>query len=232
MPRVVMRRCHRWAHPPPTPAVADSPRHLRSWMPRRAGCVPGDRGLPTQGILDAAERGSLDVLFLLGFDAVDLAPAPHTCVVYQGHHGDRGAALADVVLPGCAYTEKTATYTNTEGRRGQTLRAANPPGASEEDWRIVARLAHMVGCEIPFEDASALKRHLERTLASVERAPAGSFPAVSELGIQADPLVYAFNNFYMTDVISRNSPTMALCVQAQQTKKATQATHVLRGGRR
>jgi len=57
-------------------------------------------------------------------------------VVYQGHHGDIGAYYADVILPGAAYTEKTATYVNTEGRSQLTRAAVPPPGASREDWKV------------------------------------------------------------------------------------------------
>lgn len=66
-------------------------------------------------------------------------------VVYQGHHGDRGVYLADTVLPGAAYTEKTATYVNTEGRSQQTRVAVNPPGMAREDWRIIRALSEVSG---------------------------------------------------------------------------------------
>jgi NADH dehydrogenase (ubiquinone) Fe-S protein 1 len=58
-------------------------------------------------------------------------------VVYQGHHGDAGAALADVILPGVAYTEKSTTWINTEGRSQLGRAAVSPPGASREDWKII-----------------------------------------------------------------------------------------------
>ena len=63
-------------------------------------------------------------------------------VVYQGHHGDLGAQFADVVLPGAAYTEKSTTWVNTEGRAQLGRAAVPPPGASREDWKII-RYAHM-----------------------------------------------------------------------------------------
>lgn len=54
-----------------------------------------------------------------------------------GHHGDLGASVADIVLPGAAYTEKRATYVNAEGRAQQTLPAVTPPGKAREDWKII-----------------------------------------------------------------------------------------------
>lgn len=65
---------------------------------------------------------------------------------YQGHHGDRGAEMADVVLPGAAYTEKTATYVNTEGRAQQAQAALIPPGMAREDWKIIRALSEVSVC--------------------------------------------------------------------------------------
>ncbi len=63
--------------------------------------------------------------------------------MHTGHHGDKGVLLADVVLPGAAYTEKNATYVNTEGRVQQTRVAVNPPGMAREDWRVVRALSEV-----------------------------------------------------------------------------------------
>lgn len=68
-----------------------------------------------------------------------------TCTL--GHHGDNGAQIADVILPGAAYTEKTSTYVNTEGRAQQTRIAVNPPGMAREDWKIIRALSEVrVSC--------------------------------------------------------------------------------------
>lgn len=63
--------------------------------------------------------------------------------IYIGHHGDRGAAMADVILPGAAYTEKDATYVNTEGRAQQTKVAVTPPMLAREDWKIIRALSEV-----------------------------------------------------------------------------------------
>lgn len=88
------------------------------------------------------------VIFLLGADAGKITrdQLPQGCfVVYIGQHGDNGASLADAVLPGAAYTEKQATYVNTEGRAQQTLSAVSPPGMAREDWKIIRALSEVVG---------------------------------------------------------------------------------------
>ena len=60
-----------------------------------------------------------------------------------GSHGDHGASMADVVLPGAAYTEKFATYVNTEGRAQITQVAVTAPGAAREDWKVVRALSEV-----------------------------------------------------------------------------------------
>lgn len=67
-------------------------------------------------------------------------------VCFQGHHGDAGAAMADAILPGAAYTEKQASYVNTEGRAQQTLTAVTPPGLAREDWKIIRALSEVCHC--------------------------------------------------------------------------------------
>lgn len=63
--------------------------------------------------------------------------------ITAGHHGDKGAEIADAVLPGAAYTEKQATYVNTEGRAQQTIVAVTPPGMAREDWKIIRALSEV-----------------------------------------------------------------------------------------
>ena len=72
-------------------------------------------------------------------------------IVYQGHHGDKGAHHADVVLPGAAYTEKDGIYLNTEGRVQYANRAAFPPGEAREDWAILRAFAGVMGINIGFD---------------------------------------------------------------------------------
>ena len=92
-----------------------------------------------------AKAGALDVLFNLGADEIDIEPGAF--VVYIGTHGDRGAHRADVILPGAAYTEKTGTYVNTEGRPQFAERAIFPPGDAREDWAILRALSDALGAQ-------------------------------------------------------------------------------------
>lgn len=94
----------------------------------------------------ALERVKPRLLFLLGAELsnVQRQQLPSDCIViYQGHHGDHGSAMADVILPGVAYTEKTSTFVNTEGRTQMTRSAVTPPGLAREDWKIIRALSEV-----------------------------------------------------------------------------------------
>ncbi|OBT80245.1 NADH-ubiquinone oxidoreductase 78 kDa subunit, mitochondrial [Pseudogymnoascus sp. 05NY08] len=180
----------------------------------------------------SAEVGNTKPKFvwLLGADEINAADIPKDAfVVYQGHHGDKGAQLADVVLPGAAYTEKSGTYVNTEGRVQMTRAATSLPGASRTDWKILRAASEFLGAPLPYDDVAALRdRMLEISpaLASYDVVEPVSLGKLSKVqlvdqnkGSKAtnEPLKKVIDNFYFTDVISRSSPTMARCSAAKET---------------
>jgi NADH-quinone oxidoreductase subunit G len=179
------------------------------------GFLPGAGGRDLTGILDGSRTGDIEVLYLLGADELDLADTGSAFVIYQGHHGDRGAARADVVLPGAAYTEKDGTYVNTEGRAQLGRRAAFPPGEAREDWSILRALSGALGKPLPFNSLGELRHHLRAAYPSfgeidtVTTAEWGAFGTVGP--IAATPFAHPIADFYKTDPISRASPTMAEC---------------------
>ncbi len=177
------------------------------------GFVPGDSGYSTCEMLTKP----LDVLYLLGADDCDLSTiGEETFVVYQGHHGDAGAHKADVILPGAAYTEKTATYVNTEGRAQMTAQAVFPPGQAKEDWAIVRALSAHVDKTLPFDTLAALRQKLYKdvpVLQQLDDVPAAGALDVVKLKASAKFTAAAFqpavSDFYLSNVISRASAIMA-----------------------
>ena len=180
--------------------------------------VPQSGGLDTDGIVAAAGKGDVEVVFLLGADEIDMNALGNAFVIYQGHHGDAGAHRADVILPGAAYTEKNATWVNTEGRVQLGRIAAFPPGDAREDWTIVRALSDVLGKPIPCNDLKGVRSMLVDAnpsfmtidgLSSSNWKPFGKAGEVSDL-----PFASPIANFYMTDPISRASETMAKCTDA------------------
>jgi NADH-quinone oxidoreductase subunit G len=181
------------------------------------GLVPGEGGRDVAGILDGAEKGEIEAVYLLAADEIDTNRLGKAFVIYQGHHGDRGAHRADVILPGAAYTEKSGTWVNSEGRVQRGERANFPPGEAKEDWAILRALSAARGKQLPFDSLAQLRAQLERDCpvfaSRDELTPAewGSF-GVSGGDLGEGPFAPAIENFYMTCPISRASETMAECI--------------------
>ncbi len=183
------------------------------------GFVPGDGGLDTVGMVAAAAAGEIDLLFLLGNDAIDMQALGNAFVVYIGTHGDAGAHRADVILPGAAYTEKSATYVNTEGRVQMTERAAFPPGDAREDWAILRALSDRLDHRLPFDTLAELRAALYAAhphFMRIGQIAPGSIDDVKALAGHAgkagsEPFRNAIDDFYLTNPIARASAVMAEC---------------------
>ena len=182
------------------------------------GFVPQAYGMNTNSIIRGGAEGKIEVLYLLGADEIDAGNLGNAFVVYQGHHGDKGAHRADVILPGAAYTEKEAIYVNIEGRPQMSVRAVFPPGEAKEDWRIVRSLSEALGKTLPFDNSNQLWANMFRlqphlgNMGCVEKAMATKL-AEGSGKLSSKPFAAAIKNFYMTDAICRASPTMAKCTE-------------------
>jgi len=182
------------------------------------GFVPGKGGHDVAGILDGAEKGEIEVVYLLGADEIDMNRLGKAFVIYQGHHGDAGAHRADVVLPGAAYTEKDGTYVNTEGRVQVTRLAVFPPGEAKEDWKILRALAEVAGHAPGYDTIEQVRARLAQVNPVFGRldelSPAAWEAFGAEGKVSGDAFAATIANYYMTDPISRASTTMAECTAA------------------
>jgi NADH-quinone oxidoreductase subunit G len=152
--------------------------------------------------------------FFLGADEVDYSLFADSFKVYVGHHGDKGAHHADVILPGAAYSEKSGTYVNLEGRVQRGERAVFPPGDAREDWAIFRALSDVLGKRLPFDSLDALRAEMEKAV------PALGVEALADYGWSEPSLPadvsgkiadYPIKDFYLTNAICRASETMQKC---------------------
>jgi len=188
---------------------------------------PAATGVDT--FVAAAEKGALDVLFLLGADDIDMARLGKTFVVYQGSHGDAGAHRADVIFPAAAYAEKSATYVNTEGRAQMTARAAFPPGEAREDWAILRALSAHVGHTLPYDTINVLRMGMYKVapaLAALDRVTPAPSDIIAVLAtgkgaVKDEPFRAAVTDFYLTNPVARASAVMA---EMSALKKAAAGT--------
>jgi NADH-quinone oxidoreductase subunit G len=190
------------------------------------GFVPGQGGLKAA---EMAAYGTLDVLFLLGADEIDVAPGAF--VVYVGTHGDRGAHRADVILPASTYTEKPSTYVNTEGRVQMGARAGFPPGDAREDWAILRALSDPLGQRLPYDSLAQLRASLFAAhphLARRDKVAPANPEDVRKLAkrggaVEGAPFAAAITDFYLTNPIARASAVMAECSALAEGRTALRA---------
>lgn len=190
------------------------------------GFVPDARAQEASSSSSSSSRPS--VVLLIGSDDYDEAMVPPGArVIYVGSHGERGAARADVVLPGAAYTEKAATWVNTEGRAQKSRAAIALPGQARVDWEVVRALSEVAGETLPYDNAHDMAARVAEVAPHLVRSgqrcpPLGGGLALAlatsgrPSGQGEGPLVSSVTNFYQTDVVSRQSTTMARCVAAKQ----------------
>ena len=155
------------------------------------------------------------VVISLGADEMDFEPFADALKVYIGHHGDRGAHAADIVLPGASFAEKDGTYVNTEGRVQFAEKAVFAPGDAREDWTILRALADALKVEVGFDSFAQLQAAMiaevpalgEEGLADYGALPRADAKAKAEGTISAYPI----KDFYLTNPIARASAVMQQC---------------------
>jgi NADH-quinone oxidoreductase subunit G len=165
--------------------------------------------------LDAMVAHPPKLLFLLGVDDVALAPFGGATKIYIGSHGDRGAAVADIILPGAAFAEKPGTWVNMEGRVQRALRAVFPPGDAREDWTIWRALADVLGIRLPYDTIEQLRARMAAEWPMLGReglVPAAWEKATLKAGKPSGPTKPRATDFYSSNPILRASPTMRACV--------------------
>ena len=177
------------------------------------GFVPGEGGKTAADMLTGT-----DVVFLLGADEMNFA-GKTAFTVYIGSHGDNAAHVADVILPGATYTEKSGTWVNTEGRVQMGNRAGFAPGDAREDWAILRALSDVLGKKLPFDSLVQLRAKLYEAhphFAAIDEIAAGDIADLSALAKKGGTMANSgfaspIKDFYLTNPIARASAVMAEC---------------------
>jgi NADH-quinone oxidoreductase subunit G len=170
-------------------------------------------GYAQPGGLADLETASPELVLLLGADEVAADRFKGAFKVYIGHHGDNGARQADLVLPGAAYAEKHGTYINTEGRVQCGEKAAFAPGEAREDWAILRAVSELAGRKLPFDSFVQLRSKMVKEFPQLGRERMIDLEwSPPTLSAKADgPIRYPIADFFLTNAICRNSPTMQRC---------------------
>jgi NADH-quinone oxidoreductase subunit G len=171
-------------------------------------------GFAHDGGIKALAAKKPKLAFFLGADEADYGLFADSFKVYVGHHGDNGAHHADVILPGAAYSEKSGTYVNLEGRVQRGERAVFPPGDAREDWAIFRALSDVLGKRLPFDSLDALRAEMAKAVPALGVEGLADY-GWSEPSLPSDVsgkiVDYPIKDFYLTNAICRASETMQKC---------------------
>jgi NADH-quinone oxidoreductase subunit G len=166
-------------------------------------------------------ENKFELIYLLGQDNLNFNKK-NEFVIYQGSHGDKGAEIADIILPGAAYTEQSAHFTNLEGKIQKAYKASYPPGEAKEDWQIINELAEMMNNRKLFNDKDELESSMFNFLnLKKEKQKSISIKEINQNNFVNELLKIKLKDYYFSNVIARSSKTMLDCYNSKFDFKLT-----------
>ena len=176
---------------------------------------------PSNELIKKLNENEFDLVFLIGQDNLKFNKK-NEFVIYVGSHGDNGAELADIILPGAAYTEQSGHYTNLEGRVQKAYKASYPPGDAKEDWEIINDLAEFMNNRKLFNDKDELESSMFNYLnLKKERQENHYKNKVDLINFEDEILKITYKDYYFSNVIARSSKTMLNCNNSKLEVKRT-----------
>ena len=162
-------------------------------------------------VFEKLNKNKFKIIYLLGQDNLNFNKKDEF-IIYQGSHGDKGAEIADIILPGSAYTEQDGHYTNLEGKIQKAYKASYPPGDAKEDWQIINDLAELMNNRKLFNDKEELESSMFNYLNLKKERNKISFIKTSNQNyFENEELIVNFKEYYFSNVIARSSKTMLDC---------------------
>ncbi len=172
-------------------------------------------------LIDDLKENKFELIYLLGQDNLDFNKK-NEFIIYQGSHGDKGAEIADIILPGAAYTEQSAHFTNLEGKIQKAYKASYPPGEAKEDWQIINELAEMMNNRKLFNDKDELESSMFNFLnIKKEKQNFDAIEDINQNNFENENLKINFKDYYFSNVIARSSKTMLDCYNSKFDIKRT-----------
>ena len=172
-------------------------------------------------LIEGLNEHKFDLVFLLGQDNLKFNKK-NEFIIYVGSHGDNGAELADIILPGAAYTEQSGHYTNLEGKVQKAYKASYPPGDAKEDWEIINNLAEFMNNRKLFNDRDELESSMFNYInLKKEKQESPSNSKVDLSDFEDEILKITYKDYYFSNVIARSSKTMLNCNNSKLEVKRT-----------
>ncbi len=158
------------------------------------------------------DNNEFKLVYLLGADNINF-DKEDKFIVYQGSHGDKGAELADIILPGAAYTEKDGSFVNLEGKLQNAYKASYPPGDAREDWIILKDIANMMKKPLEFNNAKQLKENIKK---SIEQRNDNKVTRKNNIIFVEEDIAIKSVDYYYSNSIARASKVMNECRQIKK----------------
>ena len=172
-------------------------------------------------LINELNQNKFEIVYLLGQDNLNFTKK-NEFVIYQGSHGDKGAEIADIILPGSAYTEQSGYFTNLEGKVQKAYKASYPPGEAKEDWQIINELAEVMNNRKLFNDKDELESSMFNFLnLKKEKQKTDKFKEINQDNFVNEDLKVKFKDYYFSNVIARSSKTMLDCNNSKINIKRT-----------
>ena len=178
-----------------------------------------------KSFFDKLNNNQFKLLYLLGSDNLDIKKN-NEFIIYQGSHGDRGAEIADLVLPSAAFTEQNGLYENLEGRVQECKKASYPIGEALEDWKIFNLIFKKLDNNENLLNFDLLRKEvldLIPNFTKLNELPSFKKTEIKEVTssfVDEEVTIKELDYFY-TNSISRASKTMSECRQIKQNSKKT-----------
>jgi len=169
-------------------------------------------------VLKNLHNNIYEVVYLLGVDNLNFDKKKEF-VIYQGSHGDKGAELADIILPGAAFTEQDGHYTNLEGVIQKAYKASYPPGEAKEDWLIIKELANNLGAKNFYETKENLEKSMFNYL-NLHNSKVNTSNKINNNFVK-EKITIKDIDYYHSNAIARASKTMSECKSAKVNLKST-----------
>ncbi|MDC1137120.1 NADH-quinone oxidoreductase subunit NuoG [Candidatus Pelagibacter sp.] len=184
-----------------------------------------DLGLVNEdnNLLKDLQNHKFDIVYLLGQDNLNFDKKDEF-IIYQGSHGDKGAEIADIILPGSAYTEQDGYFTNLEGKIQKAYKASYPPGDAKEDWQIINEFAELMNNRKLFNDKDELESSMLNylNLEKEKQINVGEENTkTDENEFKSETLNIVVKDYYFSNVIARSSKTMVECNNSKLNLKST-----------
>ena len=173
-----------------------------------------------KNLLEELKSNKFEIVYLVGQDNLEFNKKDEF-VIYQGSHGDKGAEIADIILPGSAYTEQDGYFTNLEGKIQKAYKASYPPGEAKEDWQIINELAEVMNNRKLFNDKEELESSMFNYLKLQQEKRITKNKEKINLEFDNEKLNIQLKDYYFSNVIARSSKTMIECNNSKLNIKST-----------